>query len=709
MCKKLISIILVSLMLAALIPFNVIAAETSNDNIVTGRVNVCGFDGGDFYFDFNSLTTADNTQYSDQLGILGALLSTDFLLDDSVKVTDKDGYVLEQLGFDSKINIQNIRDEAISGETDKDDYVVYSMGRKEVDTRGEKYSVYVLSIRGTVDLAEWLSDFDFGADIDAYYNKLGGRDKTEWSKDDYNHNHHKGFEVTGQRILKNIDEFIESYKDEDTNRKKTIFITGHSRGAAEGDVLGKVFEDRYKEDGNIKPYTYTYGTPTTTTLSKEDAEEYKTIFNICNTDDLVTHVPPTAFQFQHYGKDIWVSVNDVSELKDNWNFKMFASFTAQYIKLFLDYALFDTDGKALTDPNSLFDYKSAKGPEVIDALLKIIPAQTREEVFECNQLVWVPKNIPDKYKEFYIDAPYGSVEETKSKLSYDLFALAHNAKRVKISSFFATALLKGLKEETLKTDDVNFERDFDAFKKVFNEVKSKQNEYIKNDTENNELSESNSRPALDITVFAYVLFCRFDESQEYSPNYVTGISDFLNTFSIRGLLNSHMPTTYYQIVKYLAEVNLDDSIKNATAALDVKLSEYNFSEKFLEEATKIVSETKDKISKAFFADNVKDLEKKCLLELNKLKAIDPSTPLDKVYIIGDSDTDNVIRISDATLIQEVLANIYKPLSETSKESLSMDCDQNGKIQIIDATIVQEYLAKLEDADNYPIAEKRYIN
>lgn len=709
MCKKIIAMLLVILMCAATVPVSVLAAERTDDNIVTGKVNVCGVDGGDFYFDFKSLTTADNTQYSDQLGILGALLSTDFLLDDSVKVTDKDGYVLEQLGFESKINIQNIRDEAIAGETDKDDYVVYSMGRKEVETDGEDYSVYVLAIRGTVDVAEWLSDFDFGADIDAYYNMLGGRDKTEWSKDEYNHDHHKGFEVTGKRILKNIDEFIEGYKEKDANRKKTIFITGHSRGAAEGDVLGKVFEDRYREDRSIKPYTYTYGTPTTTTISKADAEKYQTIFNICNTDDLVTHVPPTAFQFQHYGKDIWVSVNDVKELKDNWDFKMFASFTEKYIELFEKYARCDTNEKTFTSSNSLLDYKSARGPEVVDALLKIIPAQSREEVFECSQLVWVPNNIPDKYKEFYVDAPYGSVEETQSETSYDLFALKYNAKRVKISTFFVTALFKGLVEDELQSDEINIERDINTLKEIFNEVRSHKDDYIKGDVEKTQLSELNNIPATDITVFAYVLFCRFDESQEYSPNYVEGISEFLNTFSMRGLLNSHMPTTYYQIVKYLAKENLNDSIAKANQALDDKLAEYNLSEGYAQQGAKIVNEAKEEISKALFADDVKELQSKYLLELNKLKAEDPNTPQDRVYIIGDSNSNSIIEIMDATIIQKYIVGVNDPSSKISKEIYSMDSNQNGKIEIDDATLIQKYLVGIKEAEPYSVGEKRYID
>lgn len=706
MCKKLIAMLLAVLMCLTAVPFTAFAAEQTDNNTVTGRVNVCGYDGGDFYFDFKSLTTDDNTQYNDQLGILGALLSTDFLLDDSVKVTDKDGYVLEQLGFDSKINIQNIKDEALAGDTDKDDYVIYSMGRKEVEENGENYSVYVLAIRGTVDLAEWLSDFDFGADIDAYYNTLGGRDKTEWSKDEYDHDHHKGFEVTGKRILKNIDEFIDSYKEQDANRKKTIFITGHSRGAAEGDILGKVFEDRYRETGSIKPYTYTYGTPTTTTLSKAEAEKYQTIFNICNTDDLVTHVPPTAFQFQHYGKDIWVSVNDTKELKDNWDFKMFASFTAEYIKLFYGYSIGEENEKTLTDPNSLLDYKSAQGPEVIKAIEKIVPAQSREETFECSQLVWVPKNISDKYKDFYVDAPYGSVEETQSKLSYDLFALTHNAKRVKISSFFITALFKGLKEEMNLGDDVDIELELNMLKDIFNEIKKNQSDYIADD-EKEQLLQQNNIPALDSTVFAYVLFCRFDESQEYSKNYVEGITDFLNTFSVRGLLNSHMPTTYYQIAKYIAKENLNESISKAYQALDDKLAEYNLSGEYALKGEEIVSKAKEEIPKALFANDVEEILNKYLLELNKLKAEDPTTPQDRVYIIGDSDSNGVVNIIDATIIQEYLANIREPLQNGSKEIYAMDCDQNGKIEIVDATIIQRYLAKL-DTEKYSVGEKRYI-
>lgn len=700
MFKKIIAVLLVVLIFVGTIPVSALESEITNDNEVTGKVNICGFDGGDFYFDFNSLTTADNTEYSDQLGILGALLSTDFLLDDSVKVTDKGGYVLEQLGFESKINIQNIRDEAKEGKTDKDDYVVYSMGRKEVETNGDKYSVYVLAIRGTVDLAEWLSDFDFGADIDAYYNMIGGRDKTEWSKDEYNHDHHKGFEVTGKRILDNIDEFIESYKDKDADRKKTIFITGHSRGAAEGDILGKVFEDRYREDSSIKPYTYTYGTPTTTTLSKTDAEKYQTIFNICNTDDLVTHVPPIAFQFQHYGKDIWVSVNDVEELKDNWDFMMFTSFTVQYMKLLVS----NIFGDIFKNSNSLLDYKSARGPEVIDAVKKIIPAQSREEVFECNQLVWVPKNIPDKYREFYVDAPYGSVKESEPELSFDLFSLTHNAKRVKISTFFVTALFKGLIKEKSQSKDVNLERDLDAFKEIFNDVKLHQNEYISADADETTSLKLNSTPALDITVFAYVLFCRFDESQEYSSNYVEGISDFLSTFSMRGLLNSHMPTTYYQIVKYLAKENLNDSIIKANSILDNKLSEYQLSGEYEELGIKLVNEAKKEISNALFASDVKSIQNKYLFKLNNLKAEDPNTPLDKIYIIGDSNFNKLVEIIDATCIQKYLVNL---IDESKINIDAADVDKNG-LDILDATFIQKHIAKIESVEVYHIGDKVYI-
>lgn len=74
--------------------------------------------------------------------------------------------------------------------------------------------------------------------------------------------------------------------------KPLVVITGHSRGAAVGNLLAR----RVDEAGIAqKVYAYTFATPNCTTSPKN----CKFIFNICNTDDFVTYLP----------------------LKDKWGFK----------------------------------------------------------------------------------------------------------------------------------------------------------------------------------------------------------------------------------------------------------------------------------------------------------------------------------------------------------------------------------------------------
>lgn len=604
--KKLLIVLLAVIISIMIVPAYVFASDNasesvlesrsgsaSDSNVIKGKTNICGADGYDFTFDFKNLTTADNTKYSDQLSILSSLLSTDFLINDSVKVTDKDGYILDQLGFDTcsgkTINIYDIKQEAKNGDADKDDYVIYSLGRKELRENGKDYSVYVLAIRGTVDPEEWASDADFGADIPEYYDMIAPN-KTEWNKPEYEHDHHKGFDVTGNRLISKLNAYMNKYAKEDENRQKTLLITGHSRGAAEADVVGKYFEDKYLKDGEIKPYTYSFGTPTTTTKAQNPANNYKTIFNICNEDDLVAYVPLTEWGFRHYGTDKWLSVKETPDLNREWKKDMFVNFTKEYFKLF---AKDNAVGKSISDSgknnagssfadysnSSKLSYISGDGAEIEKILYDLFPGSSRENLFECTQLVWIPWNTPDRYKQYYEDAGYGTVDETKSKLSYYTFALKHGAKRVKVSKMFFMAAINNF----IKSNEngVPIEQAVDFLKKLKengnaqidekNVLKSIIRKCISDNDINYDKQESSDKinfDVADLKVCAYVLFCRMDDDQEYGDEYLSGIDELKDKLNVIGMMCSHMPTTYYQMVHYLAVKDLD--AKKAEAVKQIR-------------------------------------------------------------------------------------------------------------------------------------------
>ena len=69
-------------------------------------------------------------------------------------------------------------------------------------------------------------------------------------------------------------------------------------------LVGKYFEDKK----TLKPFTYAFATPNTTTSVK--ADEYKTIFNVVNEDDMVPYMPLQKWGFRKYGTVRDISINE---------------------------------------------------------------------------------------------------------------------------------------------------------------------------------------------------------------------------------------------------------------------------------------------------------------------------------------------------------------------------------------------------------------
>ena len=261
-----------------------------------------------FSIDFSSLF-ADNDKYKDDLAVWGSLLASEVYDNTYVEVTHGAlGGSDDATAFVKLFGLSDVEDIEINGNDyvdDKDDVTEFIIGHRNVEYMGDQREIIIVAVRGTNGTnAEWSSNFDVGADTDAYY-AATGLSHTYWM----DHENHKGFDVAANRVLDKINDYLVRHSLNNSS-EKSIFITGHSRGAAVANILGKHFE----ENSNFTSFTYTYATPNTTT-AKEIAANYKTIFNLVNKDDIIPRMPLDHWGFTKYGTSKSVSVKENYEDK----------------------------------------------------------------------------------------------------------------------------------------------------------------------------------------------------------------------------------------------------------------------------------------------------------------------------------------------------------------------------------------------------------
>lgn len=150
---------------------------------------------------------------------------------------------------------------------------------------GKKYQIFVDSICGYPTAKSWYSNFDIGYDDDSYYIIKGKQ--PEWQDKKI----HKGFYITAKRNYKMLEEYMESVKDDSVD-DTIVIVTGHSRGGAISNLLGK-----FLKDNSVKSVVYAFnGCRVTTEDNKEILDSYTNIFNVDSIYDYVS-----SFPFKHMG------------------------------------------------------------------------------------------------------------------------------------------------------------------------------------------------------------------------------------------------------------------------------------------------------------------------------------------------------------------------------------------------------------------------
>lgn len=260
----------------------------------------------EFNMDYRNLIAEENDVYTKDISMLSILYATDVYDTAHIEVNNfsRTGGSETGTNFGDLMGLQDTRYVAVNSvdyAEDKDDITDFFIGHKKVVYKGEAHEVIVVSMRGTDGTnEEWSSNFDIGADTSEYYAATGAS-HPYWK----NKQHHKGFDVAANRALEKINVYIDQYVN--PYAKKSILITGHSRGAAIANILGKHFE----EQEDYRAYTYTFATPRTTTAA--NAASYQTIFNVDNTDDIISYMPLDSWGFTKYGKTTAICVEDYYE------------------------------------------------------------------------------------------------------------------------------------------------------------------------------------------------------------------------------------------------------------------------------------------------------------------------------------------------------------------------------------------------------------
>lgn len=258
---------------------------------------------------YMSMFKSNPELYNDKIALFEFIYLMDAHDEAAVYVDDDLSYQENNnTSFLTKVGYTNVKQYNIGlyAQADENDTTRIVIGSKELFDG----NVYVnVAICGTKTDAEWQSNLDVGSDTTEYSEISGEHD--DWK----NKNNHKGFDVAANRVLAQINDYINQYIKV-SNPQLHFSLTGYSRGAAVANILGAYFEKKATSFSVASSRTYTFATPITT--DAEDANVYKTIFNLINNDDLITKVPPVTLGMKRYGIDTVVGVKDTS-LEDQYN------------------------------------------------------------------------------------------------------------------------------------------------------------------------------------------------------------------------------------------------------------------------------------------------------------------------------------------------------------------------------------------------------
>ena len=276
-----------------------------------------------------------NTEYNGKISTVSALMAS--LVYDNQILTDEPDETKENSYVDHLLRKHGMKDVVTYKLAEKyDDQHITDVvfGHHRVKYNGQIKEIIAVIIRGTNGtVEEWSSNFDIGCD--SIFDGNGLIPKNEDWKIKENH---MGFDIAATRVIKLLDEYLSQAENLDQSAKKTLWITGHSRGAGIANIVGARLDEDYET------FVYTFAAPMTTTISENVAKSHDSIFNVINSDDIIAEMPLAYWGFRHYGNDISTSVaENYSNEWRSYTSKSYSSNQSKKKELLDSFALLATD------------------------------------------------------------------------------------------------------------------------------------------------------------------------------------------------------------------------------------------------------------------------------------------------------------------------------------------------------------------------------
>ena len=165
---------------------------------------------------------------------------------------------------------------ATDGRPNEDTIGILMSHKTVIEDNGLPYTLVTITVRSSGYGSEWANNMMVGHEYE------------------YDGNH-KGFSMARDRAL----EYIYSYLEKHVEGNTKFWITGFSRGAAVGGMIGAWMDDNtatLKRDLGIRTtrndiFAYTFEAPASISRKNTANKDYSNIFNIISAEDPITYLP----------------------------------------------------------------------------------------------------------------------------------------------------------------------------------------------------------------------------------------------------------------------------------------------------------------------------------------------------------------------------------------------------------------------------------